>query len=181
MPMGPMPGPPPPWGMQKVLCRLRWHTSAPMWPGLVRPTCRWQGDGERMRRGAGGGGIQHGMYVAMHPGCDKEAHSTQCILPAVQQVGAWQIQKGQCPLPISNVFARSEFLVPAVKAWRRCIILLHTHRLHQLLLPSAPPFLAAHRLHESYSPSPPAWAGVLLSNLSPRMVHPPPLPPAPSP
>jgi hypothetical protein len=25
--------------MQKVLCRLRWHTSAPMCPGLVRPTC----------------------------------------------------------------------------------------------------------------------------------------------
>ena len=29
-PIGPMPGPPPPWGMQKVLCRFRWHTSAPM-------------------------------------------------------------------------------------------------------------------------------------------------------
>jgi hypothetical protein len=39
MPMGPMPGPPPPCGMQKVLCRFKWHTSAPMWPGLVRPTC----------------------------------------------------------------------------------------------------------------------------------------------
>ena len=38
-PMGPMPGPPPPWGMQKVLCRFRWHTSAPMCPGDVRPTC----------------------------------------------------------------------------------------------------------------------------------------------
>mmetsp|Transcript_15918 Transcript_15918/g.38751 ORF Transcript_15918/g.38751 Transcript_15918/m.38751 type:complete len:244 (+) Transcript_15918:1125-1856(+) len=38
-PMGPMPGPPPPWGMQKVLCRLRWHTSAPMMPGAVSPTC----------------------------------------------------------------------------------------------------------------------------------------------
>ena len=37
-PMGPMPGPPPPWGMQKVLWRLRWHTSAPMCPGDVRPT-----------------------------------------------------------------------------------------------------------------------------------------------
>ena len=37
-PIGPMPGPPPPWGMQKVLCRLRWHTSAPMAPGLVSPT-----------------------------------------------------------------------------------------------------------------------------------------------
>ena len=33
-PIGPMPGPPPPCGMQKVLCRLRWQTSAPM---LARP------------------------------------------------------------------------------------------------------------------------------------------------
>ena len=39
MPIGPMPGPPPPCGMQNVLCRLRWHTSAPMWPGDVSPTC----------------------------------------------------------------------------------------------------------------------------------------------
>ena len=31
--IGPMPGPPPPWGMQKVLCRLRWQTSAPISPG----------------------------------------------------------------------------------------------------------------------------------------------------
>jgi hypothetical protein len=38
-PIGPMPGPPPPCGMQNVLCRFRWHTSAPMWPGDVRPTC----------------------------------------------------------------------------------------------------------------------------------------------
>ena len=37
-PIGPMPGPPPPWGMQNVLCRLRWQTSAPMKPGEVRPT-----------------------------------------------------------------------------------------------------------------------------------------------
>ena len=35
--MGPTPGPPPPCGMQKVLCRLRWQTSAPMRPGEVRP------------------------------------------------------------------------------------------------------------------------------------------------
>jgi hypothetical protein len=28
-----MPGPPPPCGMQKVLCRLRWQTSAPMLAG----------------------------------------------------------------------------------------------------------------------------------------------------
>ena len=37
-PIGPMPGPPPPWGMQKVLCRFRWQTSAPMSPGRQRPT-----------------------------------------------------------------------------------------------------------------------------------------------
>jgi hypothetical protein len=35
-----MPGPPPPCGMQNVLWRLRWQTSAPIKPGLVRPTCR---------------------------------------------------------------------------------------------------------------------------------------------
>ena len=34
---GPTPGPPPPCGMQKVLCRLRWDTSAPNLPGLARP------------------------------------------------------------------------------------------------------------------------------------------------
>ncbi len=38
-PIGPMPGPPPPCGMAKVLCRFMWLTSAPMWPGEVRPTC----------------------------------------------------------------------------------------------------------------------------------------------
>ena len=27
--IGPIPGPPPPCGMQKVLCRFRWQTSAP--------------------------------------------------------------------------------------------------------------------------------------------------------
>jgi hypothetical protein len=27
--IGPMPGPPPPCGMQKVLCRFTWQTSAP--------------------------------------------------------------------------------------------------------------------------------------------------------
>ena len=32
-PIGPMPGPPPPCGMQKVLWRLRWQTSAPMSAG----------------------------------------------------------------------------------------------------------------------------------------------------
>jgi hypothetical protein len=35
---GPTPGPPPPCGMQKVLCRLRWLTSAPNSPGAARPT-----------------------------------------------------------------------------------------------------------------------------------------------
>ena len=35
---GPTPGPPPPWGMQKVLCRFRWLTSAPKRPGRARPT-----------------------------------------------------------------------------------------------------------------------------------------------
>src|ERR687885_292858 len=32
-PIGPTPGPPPPCGMQKVLCRLRWLTSEPNRPG----------------------------------------------------------------------------------------------------------------------------------------------------
>ena len=41
-PIGPMPGPPPPWGMQNVLWRFRWQTSAPIQPGLVRPTCKDQ-------------------------------------------------------------------------------------------------------------------------------------------
>ena len=36
--MGPIPGPPPPCGILNVLCRFKWHTSAPMAPGLVRPT-----------------------------------------------------------------------------------------------------------------------------------------------
>src|SRR5690606_28707414 len=34
---GPTPGPPPPCGMQKVLCRLRWLTSEPHLPGLATP------------------------------------------------------------------------------------------------------------------------------------------------
>ena len=37
-PTGPTPGPPPPCGMQKVLCRLRWDTSEPHLPGLATPT-----------------------------------------------------------------------------------------------------------------------------------------------
>jgi hypothetical protein len=37
-PIGPMPGPPPPCGMQKVLCRFMWLTSAPISAGEVRPT-----------------------------------------------------------------------------------------------------------------------------------------------
>ena len=36
-PTGPTPGPPPPCGMQKVLCRLRCETSAPNLPGLGQP------------------------------------------------------------------------------------------------------------------------------------------------
>src|SRR5215831_3143645 len=35
---GPTPGPPPPCGMQNVLCRLRWETSAPNRPGRASPT-----------------------------------------------------------------------------------------------------------------------------------------------
>src|SRR5690349_944640 len=35
---GPTPGPPPPCGMQNVLCRLRWLTSPPNRPGLASPT-----------------------------------------------------------------------------------------------------------------------------------------------
>src|SRR3954453_8887139 len=37
-PIGPTPGPPPPCGMQNVLCRLRWLTSEPNRPGLASPT-----------------------------------------------------------------------------------------------------------------------------------------------
>src|SRR4029078_8591345 len=40
--IGPMPGPPPPCGMQNVLCRLMWQTSAPMSPGRQRPTCAFR-------------------------------------------------------------------------------------------------------------------------------------------
>src|SRR5512145_2600194 len=35
---GPTPGPPPPWGMQNVLCRFRWLTSPPNHPGRATPT-----------------------------------------------------------------------------------------------------------------------------------------------
>jgi hypothetical protein len=35
---GPTPGPPPPWGMQKVLCRFKWLTSPPNQPGRATPT-----------------------------------------------------------------------------------------------------------------------------------------------
>ena len=37
-PIGPTPGPPPPCGMQNVLCRLRCDTSAPNLPGRATPT-----------------------------------------------------------------------------------------------------------------------------------------------
>ena len=36
--IGPAPGPPPPCGIAKVLCRLRWQTSAPIIFGVVIPT-----------------------------------------------------------------------------------------------------------------------------------------------
>src|SRR5258708_4600764 len=35
---GPTPGPPPPCGMQNVLCRFRWLTSPPNSPGLASPS-----------------------------------------------------------------------------------------------------------------------------------------------
>src|SRR5215467_4959933 len=35
---GPTPGPPPPCGMQNVLCRFRCETSAPKAPGCASPT-----------------------------------------------------------------------------------------------------------------------------------------------
>src|SRR6202035_2418927 len=35
---GPTPGPPPPCGMQNVLCRFRCETSAPKVPGRASPT-----------------------------------------------------------------------------------------------------------------------------------------------
>src|SRR6266699_6237319 len=38
-PIGPTPGPPPPCGMQNVLCKFKWQTSAPKSPGRQRPTC----------------------------------------------------------------------------------------------------------------------------------------------
>ena len=37
-PTGPTPGPPPPCGMQNVLCRLRWDTSPPNSPGWAYPS-----------------------------------------------------------------------------------------------------------------------------------------------
>ena len=35
---GPAPGPPPPWGVEKVLCKLMCIASAPISPGRARPT-----------------------------------------------------------------------------------------------------------------------------------------------
>src|SRR5882757_7308852 len=37
-PIGPTPGPPPPCGMQKVLCKFRCDTSPPNLPGAHKPT-----------------------------------------------------------------------------------------------------------------------------------------------
>src|SRR5262249_47671324 len=34
---GPAPGPPPPWGVENVLCKFIWSTSTPMPPGLATP------------------------------------------------------------------------------------------------------------------------------------------------
>src|ERR1044072_8145366 len=51
-PIGPMPGPPPPCGMLKVLCRLMWQTSAPIAAGLGKPTLAesvWGGDLHQVR------------------------------------------------------------------------------------------------------------------------------------
>ena len=39
-PIGPTPGPPPPCGMQNVLCRFKWQTSAPMKPGAGQADLR---------------------------------------------------------------------------------------------------------------------------------------------
>ena len=36
--IGPIPGPPPPWGIQNVLCKLIWQISGPNFPGLAIPT-----------------------------------------------------------------------------------------------------------------------------------------------
>src|SRR6187431_2231973 len=37
-PIGPMPGPPPPCGIQKVLCKFKCDTSPPNFPGAATPT-----------------------------------------------------------------------------------------------------------------------------------------------
>ena len=37
-PIDPTPGPPPPCGIEKVLCKFKWPTSAPMKPGEVNPS-----------------------------------------------------------------------------------------------------------------------------------------------
>ena len=68
-PIGPMPGPPPPCGMQNVLCRFKWQTSAPMWPGDVRPTCSG-----------------HAQQLSCHSR-DQEPHD--CTLPPDQGGGSW--------------------------------------------------------------------------------------------
>ena len=39
-PIGPTPGPPPPCGMQNVLCRFKWQTSAPMIAGTAEADLR---------------------------------------------------------------------------------------------------------------------------------------------
>jgi hypothetical protein len=37
-PIGPIPGPPPPCGIQNVLCKFKWQTSKPISEGLHKPT-----------------------------------------------------------------------------------------------------------------------------------------------
>jgi hypothetical protein len=37
-PIEPTPGPPPPWGIENVLCKFKCPTSAPISPGAVSPS-----------------------------------------------------------------------------------------------------------------------------------------------
>ena len=85
-PIGPMPGPPPPCGMQNVLCRFKWQTSAPMWPGDVRPTCS-----------------SHAQQLSCHSR-DQEPHSVPCNLTRAAAAG--QPAAAQCAGQLSNVRAQ---------------------------------------------------------------------------
>src|SRR3546814_9286 len=74
---GPTPGPPPPGGMQKVLCRLRGETSEPHLPGGAAPLPTGGGVPPPAAAGrdgpapAGGGGAGRGRKGAR---CDFTAH-----------------------------------------------------------------------------------------------------------